>query len=129
VLANCYIKRDDSSIHLSISSTIMAAPNVNAPAPNVSYFTPWQNPPAGSAVSPQPDGKPVPKLFQPLKIRGVELQNRIFVSGGEIASQNPHINQGIALPSVSILLQRWLSDALGSCSSYVHFYSIENFKF
>jgi hypothetical protein len=40
---------------------------------------PEQKPPAGAAVVPQPDGKPIPKLFQPLKIRGVEFQNRIFV--------------------------------------------------
>ena len=52
---------------------------VNAPAPGISYFTPEQNPPAGAAVDPQPDGKPIPKLFQPLKIRGVHFQNRIFV--------------------------------------------------
>ncbi|KAJ8516842.1 hypothetical protein ONZ45_g5910 [Pleurotus djamor] len=52
----------------------------NAPAPNVPYFTPSQYPPAGSAVVPQPDGKPIPKLFQPLKIRGLEFHNRIFLS-------------------------------------------------
>ncbi|PCH34982.1 FMN-linked oxidoreductase [Wolfiporia cocos MD-104 SS10] len=52
----------------------------NAPAPNVPYYTPAQNPAAGTAVDPQPNGKPIPKLFQPLKIRGVEFQNRIFLS-------------------------------------------------
>ena len=52
---------------------------INSPAPGISYFTPEQNPPAGSAVNPQFDGKPIPKLFQPLKIRGVQFQNRIFV--------------------------------------------------
>lgn len=54
--------------------------NVNAPAPGAPYFTPFQNPPAGTAVVPQRSGKEIPKLFQPLKIRGVEFQNRIFVS-------------------------------------------------
>jgi len=53
--------------------------SLNVPAPGISYFTPEQKPPAGTAVVPQPDGKPIPKLFQPLKIRGVEFQNRIFV--------------------------------------------------
>ncbi|OSX61301.1 hypothetical protein POSPLADRAFT_1074896 [Postia placenta MAD-698-R-SB12] len=53
---------------------------VNAPAPGIGYFTPAQNPPAGTALDPQPDGKPIPKLFQPLKIRGVEFQNRIWLS-------------------------------------------------
>ncbi|KAH9939922.1 FMN-linked oxidoreductase [Amylocystis lapponica] len=52
----------------------------NAPAPNIPYFTPAQYPPAGSAVEPQPEGKLVPKLFQPLKIRGVQVQNRIWLS-------------------------------------------------
>ncbi|KAL0959744.1 hypothetical protein HGRIS_011435 [Hohenbuehelia grisea] len=53
---------------------------VNAPAPGITFFTPAQDPPAGSAVVPQPDGKPIPKLFQPVKIRGVEFHNRIFLS-------------------------------------------------
>ncbi|PPR06784.1 hypothetical protein CVT24_011284 [Panaeolus cyanescens] len=52
----------------------------NEAAPGVSYFTPKQTPPAGTALDPQPDGKPIPLLFQPFKIRGVEFQNRIFVS-------------------------------------------------
>ncbi|KAI0816818.1 FMN-linked oxidoreductase [Trametes gibbosa] len=56
------------------------APLFNRPAPNTSYFTPAQNPPAGTAYDPQPDGKPIPTLFQPLKIRGVEFHNRIFLS-------------------------------------------------
>ncbi|PPQ92802.1 hypothetical protein CVT25_004060 [Psilocybe cyanescens] len=54
--------------------------NVNAPAPGALYFTPYQNPAAGTAVVPQASGKPIPKLFQPLKIRGLVFQNRIFVS-------------------------------------------------
>lgn len=53
--------------------------NINAAAPGVPYFTPFQNPPAGTALVPQSDGKAVPKLFQPLKIRGVTFPNRIFV--------------------------------------------------
>jgi hypothetical protein len=51
----------------------------NTPAPGISYFTPEQYPPSGTAVNPQSDGKPIPKLFQPIKIRGVQFQNRIFV--------------------------------------------------
>lgn len=53
---------------------------VNVPAPGIPYFQPAQNPPAGTALDPQPDGKPIPKVFQPLKIRGVEFQNRIWLS-------------------------------------------------
>jgi protein disulfide-isomerase A1 len=48
----------------------------NKPAPGVPYFTPAQNPPAGSAVDPAS----APTLFKPIRIRGVELQNRFVVS-------------------------------------------------
>ena len=51
----------------------------NKPAPNISYFTPAQDPPAGTAANPQSDGQSPPKLFQPLSIRGLTLQNRIGV--------------------------------------------------
>lgn len=47
-------------------------------APNTPYFTPAQKPPAGTAA-PSKDGTPIPSLFQPIKIRGVEFQNRLFV--------------------------------------------------
>ncbi|CCM02133.1 uncharacterized protein FIBRA_04210 [Fibroporia radiculosa] len=53
---------------------------INAPAPNVPFYTPAQDPPSGTALNPQPGGAPIPKLFQPLKIRGVDFQNRIFLS-------------------------------------------------
>ncbi|KAK2745086.1 hypothetical protein FQN57_003993 [Myotisia sp. PD_48] len=52
----------------------------NEPAPNTSYFTPRQQPPAGTAASPQSDASQPPKLFQPLKLRGLTLQNRIGLS-------------------------------------------------
>jgi len=52
----------------------------NDAAEGVPYFTPAQTPPAGTAVVPQPDNKPIPKLFTPLKIRGLEIQNRIMLS-------------------------------------------------
>lgn len=43
---------------------------VNHAAPGISYFTPLQDPPAGTALL--VDGqKDVPKLFKPLKLRGV----------------------------------------------------------
>ena len=50
--------------------------HVNRPTPGISYFTPAQCPPAGTAI----DEKPVPKLFSPLKVRGITLQNRIMLS-------------------------------------------------
>ncbi|RDB27988.1 NADPH dehydrogenase afvA [Hypsizygus marmoreus] len=58
----------------------MAPSNLNVAAKGISYFTPAQIPPCGTALTPQPDGKDIPKLFQPLKIRGVEFHNRIFLS-------------------------------------------------
>lgn len=52
----------------------------NEAAPGIPYFTPAQNPPAGTAANPQQSGKAVPKLFQPFTIRGVTFQNRLGVS-------------------------------------------------
>ena len=51
----------------------------NVPAPNTPYFVPAQYPSAGTAFDPQPDDKPIPTLFRPLNIRGVEFHNRIWV--------------------------------------------------
>ncbi|KAA1475227.1 FMN-linked oxidoreductase [Dentipellis sp. KUC8613] len=53
---------------------------INEGVPNISYFSPKQSPVSGAVVNPQPDGKPIPQLFQPLRIRGVEFQNRIFLA-------------------------------------------------
>ncbi|KAJ5825592.1 NADPH dehydrogenase C23G7.10c [Penicillium riverlandense] len=62
----------------------MAQPNhpdiANKPAEGISYFTPAQVPPAGSAAIPQSDGSQPPKLFQPMKVRGLTFQNRIGLS-------------------------------------------------
>ncbi|EME49641.1 hypothetical protein DOTSEDRAFT_40817 [Dothistroma septosporum NZE10] len=58
-----------------------ASISVNKPAPNVAYFTPLQDPPAGTALI--ADGqKPedIPKLFRPLQLRGLTLQNRTMLS-------------------------------------------------
>lgn len=54
-------------------------PLINVGAEGIPYFTPAQIPPAGTALDPQPDGRPLPKVFHPLRIRGLELQNRIWV--------------------------------------------------
>ncbi|GFF49181.1 hypothetical protein IFM51744_07017 [Aspergillus udagawae] len=48
-------------------------------AEGVSYFTPEQSPPAGTARNPQSSGKPIPKLFHPLTIRGQTFHNRLEV--------------------------------------------------
>ncbi|KAI1206415.1 FMN-linked oxidoreductase [Annulohypoxylon truncatum] len=49
---------------------------VNKGVPNAPFYTPVQGPPAGTAL----DQATAPTLFKPLKIRGVELQNRFVVS-------------------------------------------------
>ncbi|SCU81194.1 LADA_0B11694g1_1 [Lachancea dasiensis] len=46
----------------------------------VEYYSPEPPAPAGSAVEPQPDGKPIPRIFQKLKLKNLELPNRIGVS-------------------------------------------------
>ncbi|OJJ76597.1 hypothetical protein ASPBRDRAFT_115634 [Aspergillus brasiliensis CBS 101740] len=50
------------------------------PAKSISYFTPAQPTPAGTAANPQSSGKKIPKLFQPITIRGVTFQNRLGLS-------------------------------------------------
>ncbi|KAL3473259.1 hypothetical protein BJX99DRAFT_234147 [Aspergillus californicus] len=56
----------------------MAIPDVtNESAPGIPYFTPTQNPPAGTAANPQTSGKAIPKLYTPLTVRGVTFQNRL----------------------------------------------------
>jgi len=76
----------------------------NIAAKGVSYFTPAQIPPAGTALDPQPCGSQIPKLFQPLKIRGVEFHNRIFVNiVFDVFSRPSSLVYGFsAIPHVSI---------------------------
>jgi hypothetical protein len=52
----------------------------NKAAPGISYYTPLQDPPAGSAAIPQSDGSDPPRLFQPFTVRGKTFHNRIGVS-------------------------------------------------
>lgn len=54
-------------------------PICNLAAKGVPFYTPAQDPPAGTAVLPE-DGSPLPKLFTPLRIRSLTLPNRIWVS-------------------------------------------------
>ncbi|KAF2494778.1 FMN-linked oxidoreductase [Lophium mytilinum] len=52
----------------------------NRAAAGVSYFTPAQLPPAGTALHMKDEGEKIPKLFTPLKIRGLTLHNRVMLS-------------------------------------------------
>ncbi|KAK5108435.1 hypothetical protein LTR62_008322 [Meristemomyces frigidus] len=65
--------------HHAIGGQEEESHNVNRAAPGVSYFTPLQSPPAGTALVVEGQ-KSVPKLFKPLKLRGLTLQNRIMLS-------------------------------------------------
>ncbi len=51
---------------------------INKGAEGVSYFTPEQCPPAGTAIV--ENGVPVPLPFTTLRLRGVTFQNRLWVS-------------------------------------------------
>jgi 2,4-dienoyl-CoA reductase-like NADH-dependent reductase (Old Yellow Enzyme family) len=54
--------------------------NTNRAAPGISYFTPQQDPPAGTALSMKDGSSKLPKLFTPLTLRGLTFQNRIALS-------------------------------------------------
>ncbi|KAI2606791.1 FMN-linked oxidoreductase [Hypoxylon sp. NC1633] len=77
-------------IHHSVSLSTEQAPGLpglaqlrsipNEAARGVPFYTPAQQPPAGTALDPQPNGSTIPKLFSPLKIRGATFQNRIALA-------------------------------------------------
>lgn len=46
-------------------------------AEGVPFYTPAQSPTAGTARDPQSNGKPIPKLFRPLTVRGLTFHNRL----------------------------------------------------
>lgn len=71
---------DHHNIHESKAQDFSHQNIVNEAAPGISYYTPLQRPPAGTASDPQPNGSPIPKLFTPLKLRGTTFQNRIMLS-------------------------------------------------
>ncbi|KAE9392395.1 FMN-linked oxidoreductase [Gymnopus androsaceus JB14] len=64
----------------------------NVPATGVPFFTPAQNPVAGTALDPQPNGETIPKLFTPFKIRDVTFQNRIVLAPlCQYSAQDGHV--------------------------------------
>ncbi|CAN9137104.1 unnamed protein product [Alternaria alternata] len=52
----------------------------NKAAAGISYFTPAQEPVAGTALGMLDGSSKIPKLFQPLKLRGLTIQNRLALS-------------------------------------------------
>jgi 2,4-dienoyl-CoA reductase-like NADH-dependent reductase (Old Yellow Enzyme family) len=108
----------------------MAPNNLNVPAANVSFFTPAQPTPAGTAFNPQPDGKPIPKLFQPLKIRGVEFQNRFWVRTVWELWCYPLINQWLSgLSYVPVLRKGWYPVTLAYSTPYVPTPSLQSYHY
>ena len=109
-----------SSLHLDMTSPTDLVYNV--PAPNIPYFTPAQVPPAGSALVPQPSGKSIPTLFQPIKIRGVEFPNRIWVRFGALLFVRRCVLILIgatAVTTLPVLRAEWFPDALAYGTQYV----------
>lgn len=69
-----------SVLHLPHNKQVMTAQDpstISAGIPNVLLYTPAQIPASGTISSAE---KVVPLVFQPLRIRNLELQNRIMVS-------------------------------------------------
>ena len=62
-----------------MGSNAESNPLYNTPAEGISYYTPAQVPPAGTLVH-VPEGKTAPKLFKPLTVRGMTMQNRLMLS-------------------------------------------------
>lgn len=60
----------------NMSSPATTKKLINEPAPGVPFFTPKQAP-AGTATN---ENKKIPKLFSPITIRGMQAQNRAFIS-------------------------------------------------
>lgn len=59
--------------------------------PQTPYYTPFQQPPSGTLIPTSNSTTSVPKLFQPLSLRGLTLQNRIIVSPMcQYSSDNGH---------------------------------------
>lgn len=59
--------------------TVTKKASASVPAPGVPYYTPAQNPPAGTAIQ-DGSGAEVPTLFTPLTLRSMTLTNRLAVS-------------------------------------------------
>lgn len=52
----------------------------NVAAEGISYFTPAQEPVAGTGLGSKTEGAETPKLFRPLTLRGVTFPNRLFLA-------------------------------------------------
>lgn len=64
---------------------------VNKATPGISYFTPLQDPVAGTALAMKDGSDKIPKLFTPIKLRGMTMQNRIALSPlCQYSSQDGH---------------------------------------
>jgi 2,4-dienoyl-CoA reductase-like NADH-dependent reductase (Old Yellow Enzyme family) len=71
-----YTQQQQQQRHFKMGSKGTSSPPANAGASGISYFTPAQNPPAGTPLDPAS----APTLFQPYKMRGLTVHNRVVVS-------------------------------------------------
>lgn len=92
----------------------------NRAAPGISYFTPTQDPPAGTAFVVDGKKDAIPKLFRPIKLRGLTLQNREFAVSG-LAIPRPPDRDGFRLcwTTLTKTLKRQASRSR-RCVSTVH---------
>lgn len=84
---------------------LSSKPTASKPASGVSFYTPAQEPPAGSALD-QPSKTEVPTLFQPLQIRGVTLINRFVVSPMcQYSADDGHLTCVLSRSTQSLLVE------------------------
>ncbi|KAG5641771.1 hypothetical protein DXG03_004266 [Asterophora parasitica] len=102
----------------------MPANNANVGAKGVSYFTPAQSPPAGTALVPQPNGKAIPTLFEPLKIRVGGILSRGPL-GLTIIEATAVLPEGRVTPEDSGL---WSDAQIAPLASIVEFAHSQNQK-
>jgi len=77
---------------MSSTPHLESNPFYNKPADGISYYTPAQEPPAGTFV--ESENGHQPKLFTPLTLRGLTLQNRIMLSPlCQYSAENGHLTE------------------------------------
>lgn len=93
-------------------------PIFNEAAEGVPFFTPAQEPAPGTAIRPA-DGKPVPKLFTPLKIRGLVMPSRIWISPMCQYSAHEGFHTPWHITHYGGMAQRGVSNVLNDLTGYL----------
>jgi 2,4-dienoyl-CoA reductase-like NADH-dependent reductase (Old Yellow Enzyme family) len=66
--------------HDDAAPATKSQPDKNMPMPGIPYFHPVQDPPPGTFLGMMDATQPRPKLFEPIQIRGLTFQNRVWMS-------------------------------------------------